>query len=78
MLNDYQIQFLHHLVRHGVTFLIVRGQARWLMNNAHRTRDLDVWVSIAEASKPKLEEALIAGRGSIRSTPIRIGHPRFL
>jgi hypothetical protein len=60
VLNDYHIQFLHHLVRRDVVFMIVRGQARWLANNAYRTRDCDVWVSIADADKPKLEGALIA------------------
>jgi hypothetical protein len=59
MLNDYHIQFLHHLIRYGVAFLVVRGQARWLLDNAHQTRDLDLWVSIADADKPNLERALI-------------------
>ena len=60
MLNDYHIQFCITSVRYNVRFLIVRGQARWLINNAHQTRDLDIWVSIAEADKLKLENALIA------------------
>jgi hypothetical protein len=59
MLNDYQVQFLHHLIRHNVTFLVVRRQARWLNNNAHMTRDLDIWVSIADKDRPALERALI-------------------
>ena len=59
VLNDYHIQFLHHLVHHNVAFMVVRGQARWLINNAHQTRDLDIWVSIADGSKPALEQALI-------------------
>jgi hypothetical protein len=44
-------------------FLIVRGQARWFINNAHQTRDLDIWVSIADGDKPKLQNALIAWAG---------------
>ena len=59
MLNEYHIQFLHHFVCHNVIFLIVRGQARWLINNVHRTRDLDIWVRIADEGKPRLERALI-------------------
>jgi hypothetical protein len=59
VLNEYHIQFLHHLARHKVTFLIVRGQARWLINKEHRTRDLDIWVSIVDKCKPTLERALI-------------------
>ena len=59
MLNEYHIQFLHHFVRHDVSFLIVRGQARKLINSAHQTRDLDVWVSIADTHRPALELALI-------------------
>jgi len=69
MLNDYHIQFLHHLVHHDVTFLIVRGQARWLINSVHRTRDLDIWVSIADKDKPSLERALIEwGREHLQHT----------
>jgi hypothetical protein len=60
VLNDYQIQFLHHLATHGVRFLIVGGQARWLSDRGHKTRDLDVWVSVADADKPALERALVA------------------
>ena len=59
VLNEYQIQFLHHLVGHNVVFMIVRGQARRLNNNAHQTRDLDIWVSISDKDKPALERALI-------------------
>jgi hypothetical protein len=59
VLKDYQIQFLHHLVSYDVAFLIVRGQARWLADRSHKTRDLDVWVSIADEDKPNLESALI-------------------
>jgi hypothetical protein len=59
VLNDYHIQFLQHLVRHDVSFLIVRGQARRFINSAHQTRDLDIWVSIADKDKPALERALI-------------------
>ncbi len=60
MLSDYHIQFLHHLATHGVRFLIVGGQARWLSDRAHKTRDLDVWVSVADADKPDLERAIVA------------------
>ena len=63
MLNDYHIQFLHHFVRHNVDFLIVGGQARWLSDRAHKTRDLDLWVSIAEVDKPNLERALVVWSG---------------
>jgi hypothetical protein len=71
VLNDYHIQFLHHLLHHNVAFMVVRGQARWLArspasgragrpdNNCHQTRDLDIWVSIADGDKPALEQALI-------------------
>jgi hypothetical protein len=59
VLNDYHIQFLHHLVHHNVAFMVVRGQARRFINNAHETRDLDIWVSIADEDKPRLERALI-------------------
>lgn len=60
MLNDYHIQFLHLLVRRNVKFLVVGGQARWLLNRVQQTRDLDVWMSVAEADKPALEQALVA------------------
>jgi hypothetical protein len=63
MLNDYHIQFLHHFVRHNVDFLIVGGQARWLSDRAHKTRDLDLWVSIAEVDKPNLERTLVVWSG---------------
>jgi hypothetical protein len=60
VVNEYHIQFLRHLARHGVRFLIVGGQARWLADRSHVTRDLDVWVSIATSDKPALEQALVA------------------
>src|SRR5262245_13422507 len=40
--------------------MVVRGQARWFINKAHKTRDLDIWVSIAEEHKLNLERALVA------------------
>jgi hypothetical protein len=66
VVNEYHIQFLRHLARHGVRFLIVGGQARWLADRSHVTRDLDVWVSIATSDKPALEQHSWRGRESIR------------
>jgi hypothetical protein len=60
MLNDYHIQFLHHLAGYSVRFLIVGGRARWLSERAHKKRDLDVWVGVADTDKPALERALVA------------------
>lgn len=60
MLNDYHIQFLHHLARCRVRHLVVGGQARRFFQHSHVTRDLDVWASVADADKPALEEALVA------------------
>lgn len=59
-MNDYHIQFLHHLGRHRVRFVVVGGQARWLSDASHVTRDLDVWASVAATDKPALEKALVA------------------
>src|SRR5262245_34500869 len=60
MLNEYQLKFVHHFMRCGVTFLIIGGQARWLLDRQHETRDLDLWVRLGPEDKPKLEHALIA------------------
>ena len=58
MLNEYHLQFLHHLMDHGVRFLIVGGQARYV-HHGNRTRDLDLWVDISVGSRPALEKALV-------------------
>jgi hypothetical protein len=59
VLNDYHVQFLHHFAGHGARLLIVGGQARWLDDRTHETRDLDLWVSVADADEPNLENALV-------------------
>ncbi len=60
MLNDYHIQFLSHLLRRKVTFLVIGGQARWLLDASHRTSDLDVWVRLVPEDVPTLERSIIA------------------
>ena len=60
MLNEYHIQFLLHLLRHKVTFLVIGGQARWLLDASHRTSDLDVWVRLTGEDIPALEPAIMA------------------
>ena len=54
LLNPYHLKFLHRLVDHGVTFLIIGGQARRLINPDHDTKDLDIWVRIEREDRPKL------------------------
>jgi hypothetical protein len=58
MLNEYHRQFLHHLMDHGVRFLIVGGQARHV-HHGNTTRDLDLWVDIGVGNQPALEKALV-------------------
>ena len=58
MLNEYHLQFLHHLMDHGVRFLIVGGQARHV-HHGTTTRDLDLWVDISVGNRPALEKALV-------------------
>lgn len=59
LLNEYHLQFLRLLVSRDVRFLIIGGQARAL-HHGTVTRDLDVWVDIESANRPKLDLALIA------------------
>jgi hypothetical protein len=58
MLNEYHLQFLHHLTDAGVRFLIIGGQARHL-HYGNATHDLDLWVDIEPGSIPPLEKALV-------------------
>lgn len=59
MLNGYHLKFLRHLIKCGVRFLIVGGQARNLLFGTH-TKDLDVWVDLSDSNRPVLDDALIA------------------
>lgn len=58
LLNEYHLQFLHHLTGLGVRFLIIGGQARHV-HDGSATRDLDLWVDIDPGSIPALEKALV-------------------
>ena len=58
MLNEYHLQFLHNFTDHGVRFLIIGGQARYV-HIGSVTRDLDLWVAIDPASTPSLNRALL-------------------
>ena len=60
VLNDYHVQFLHHLARYRVRYLVVGGQAQKFFQPSHVTRDLDVWVSVADVDTPALEGALVS------------------
>jgi hypothetical protein len=58
LFSPYHLKFLHHLVEHGVAFLIIGGQARHLINPDHHTRDLDIWVRIEREDRPTLNAAV--------------------
>jgi hypothetical protein len=56
-LNEYHLQFLRPMVRRGVRFLVIGGQARFV-HHGTRTRDLDLWVDISPQNKLALGQCL--------------------
>jgi len=58
-LNDYQLQFLREMIKRGVRFLVIGGQARNVYHGT-RTRDLDLWVDISSQNRPALDLCLMA------------------
>jgi hypothetical protein len=59
LLNQYHLKFLHHLVRHGVVFLIIGGQARCFISRTNRTTDLDIWARLNQEDIWPLEHAIV-------------------
>jgi hypothetical protein len=58
-LNEYHLQFLRSMVRGGVRFLVIGGQARFV-HHGTITRDLDLWVDISAQNRPQLVRCLMA------------------
>ena len=60
MFAPYHEKFLHHLLTHKVAFLFIGGQAKRLLDSAHQTRDLDIWVRITEETDlARLSDAVV-------------------
>jgi hypothetical protein len=59
-LNEYHLQFLEHLVRHNVKFIVVGGQAQHFRCPNYETADLDIWARLAPDNRKRLEQALVS------------------